>query len=123
MIEIIILIFIGLITIQLSYNKNKMTKKIIPGLFAGIVEGIPALVGLVKQFTKKKPIADEELNNKTREELFNIVKQAQTDNETPWFVFILKTATTLATIYFVLFVSQKFGITREDIINLFGLLK
>lgn len=99
-----------------------MTKKIIPGLIGGIIEGVPALVGLVKQFTKKKPISDDELNNKTREELFNIVKQHQQENETPWFVFMLKTATTLATIYFVLVVSQKFGITRQDIIDLFGLL-
>lgn len=100
-----------------------MTKKIFPGLLGAIIEGVPALIGIVKPLLKKKPISNDELNNKTREELFLIVKEHQAENEVPFWFGVIKTAVTLATVYFVIVVSQKFGITREDIINLFGLLK
>lgn len=100
-----------------------MQKKIFPGLLGAIIEGVPALIGIVKPLLKKKKINDDELNNKTREELFLIVKEHQAENEIPfWFGFV-KTIITLITVYFVIVVSQKFGITREDIITLFGLFK
>lgn len=98
-------------------------KKIFPGLLSAIIEGIPALIGFMKPILKKKAISNDELNNKTREELFLIVKEYQDLNYTPFWFGVVKTIVTLITIYFVIAMSQKFGITREDIINLFGLFK
>lgn len=98
-------------------------KKIFPGLLFAIIEGIPALIGLAKPLLKKKAISDDELNLKNREELFNIVKQNQNENEIPFWFGVVKTAITLGTVYFVIWMSKEFNVTREDIIHLFGLIK
>ena len=96
-------------------------KKIFPGLLGAIASGIPMLVDIAKPlFTKKHN--DNELATKSPAELIAIVKDSQNSDE-PWYMWLVKRGVTLATIYFVIWASAKFGISREDIINLFGLIK
>lgn len=100
-----------------------MTKKIFPGILGAIVEGIPALIGIVKPLIKKKKINDDELSKKTHEELFNLIKERQSEDDVPFWFGAVKTIVTLITVYFVIKMSIEFGITREDIMSLFGLFK
>lgn len=101
-----------------------MAKKIFPlGLITAIAEGVPALIGIVKPFIKKKKIPDNVLEGKPQEQLVEIVKELQSHDDETWWSFILKRATTIATVYFIVWLSAKMGVTREDIMNLFGLMK
>jgi hypothetical protein len=96
-------------------------KKTFPGLLGAIASGIPMLVDIAKPIFKKKH-NDNELAVKSPAELIAIVKQEQGSDE-PWYMWLIKRGVTMATVYFVIWASSKLGVSREDIINLFGLLK
>lgn len=100
-----------------------MTKKLFPGLFSAIAEGIPALVGIIKPLIKKKKISDEELSVKSPEELISIVKDTQDKDDEKWYIWIIKRSVTLATIWFVIYLSKQMGVTYDDIMGLFGIIK
>lgn len=96
-------------------------KKVFPGLLGAIASGIPMLIDIAKPLLTKKH-NDNELSVKSPAELIQIVKDVQGADE-KWYMWLVKRGVTMATIYFVIWASAKFGISREDIINLFGLLK
>lgn len=94
-----------------------------PGLFHAVLAGIPAIVDFVKPLIKKKKLSDAELATKTAAELVQTVKEVQSHEDETWQMFILKRATTLATVYFVIWATKQLGVTSNDILTLFGILK
>jgi len=99
-----------------------MTKKPIVGLLTAIAHGVPTLIDIIKPLIKKKPIPANELQSKPIAELVSIIQDHQTKDNDPWYAWILKRAVTLATVYVIVYLAKKMGVTYQDIINLFGLI-
>lgn len=98
-------------------------KKIIPGLLTAVAEGIPLAVNIFKKFKKKKTHSVDELQTKAPTELIGIIKDSEEKENDSWIMFLVKSVVTLGSVWFVLYLTKQFGISREDILQLFGLLK
>lgn len=89
-------------------------------IISAITEGIPLLNRLIKPFKKKLP---EDLTKLTREDLVSVIEKVKSKEEESILIWAVKLILSGATVYFMIWLSKEFHITREEIINLFGLFK
>lgn len=98
-------------------------KKAIPGLFTAVLKGAPLVMDLVNRFKKKKVHTIDELQAKAPTELIGIIKGHEEKENESWIMFLVKSVITLGSVWFVLYLTKQFGISREDILTLMGILK
>lgn len=98
-------------------------KNPIYGICTAALDGLPLVVDIFKRLKKKKVSKLDELKSKSVEELSTIVQQHETKDNEHWTMFLAKSVVTLGSVWLVLYLTKQFGISREDILQLFGLLK
>lgn len=103
-----------------------MKKLPIIGIVSAIQGGIPLAKEVINLFKKGKQKTDvNELSSMDNKSLIDKINQLESDsaNESTLIAKLTQLIITGATVYFVIWISAKFGITRQDVIDLFGLIK
>lgn len=80
-------------------------------ILTGVKDGIPMINSIMGLFKKKKQDSINQNNQKPAEE--EITLRAK----------LVGLISEGATVYFVIWLAHKFGITYQDVINIFGLIK
>lgn len=92
------------------------------GIIGAINNGIPLVKDFIGLFKKTKKSTDGLLNGMSQQQLIEHIKQIESRDDKPFIVRFSYFALTCATVYFVVYISKEFGISRQDIIELFGLI-
>lgn len=99
----------------------------ITGIISAIQSGIPLVKQITSLFKKKKtPKTDSQLQVMEKPEMVNYIKELESNGGDEFKSFLVRLGNlilTAATVYGVIWTAKKFGVTSEDIINLWGLLK
>lgn len=100
-----------------------MTKNPILGIISAIQAGIPAVKEVFGLFKKKKVTDDPTLDGMSAESLKNHIKTLEGGDEQHILMRVFNLLITLGTVYSVIWLAHKLGVTYQDVIDLFGLIK
>lgn len=101
-------------------NNKKMP---ILQIFTAIQSGIPLAKEFFSLFKKSKKTTDGLLNGMSQQQLIEQIKELESVNDKSFLLKITTFLITATTVYFVVYLSKHFGVTYQQIIDLFGLIK
>lgn len=93
------------------------------GIISAIQSGIPLLKDAIGLFKKHPKTPEEVLNTMSQSDLINHVKNIEAKDEKSLLIRFGNLIITALTVYGVVWTAKHFGVTYQDIIDLFGLIK